>query len=148
MVIMACVALNTSLSRHLATLFRAGKTCLRAFLTMTGVMLAALFTARLANIGAQSADVRGKLAAARHGGGREPADRRAVHIRTNTVGHHGRIGFCQACSRTMITHFGATVAGCNAVGILLMSHGHILAKNGLEWRSKPPRRSQQVPCRL
>jgi hypothetical protein len=114
------------LSRHSTALFRAGVTRLRAFLAMICVVLHALVTARLADIGAQRTNVRRKIAAACHGCGGQSTDRRAVDIGANASGHHGRIGFCQTCRRTMITDFGATVTRCNAAGILLMSHSSFL----------------------
>jgi hypothetical protein len=63
------------------------------------------------------------LAAARHRGGGQLADGRAVHVKGDASRHHLDVVFLQACGRAVVAGSGALVAGFDAGSVLLVRHG-------------------------
>ncbi|MEY4641910.1 MAG: hypothetical protein RLZZ227_1904, partial [Pseudomonadota bacterium] len=89
---------------------------------MLVVVLRADGSAALADIGAELAQLRGKLAAARHYLGGQAAQRRTVEIDADAVDHVCNMAFVEARSRTVITGGGAGVTGFDAVEVSGMWH--------------------------
>lgn len=81
---------------------------------MVHLVLAALFLAVLANLGAGFADKRDHAAVTRHAGRRETTDFRTVDVQRNAFGHGIDVGFVQAGVGTTVASQGAGLTGGDA----------------------------------
>lgn len=116
------------LPRHVATFFGASLTRLGTFLTMRMRMVGAFGCARFANLRTQFAYRRGKLAAARHEPGGEPAERGTVDIERDAARHRLHVVFLQTCCGAMITGGRTVVTRFYAAGKFFMGHGMLLRR--------------------
>jgi hypothetical protein len=107
---------------HTPALFRASLALVSAALTMIDVMFAALVAARLANVGANAADLVHESRTAVHERGRRPAKLRAIPVQPNAFGHFFHIHFAQASVRAVFTFLGTFHAGFDAGSIFLVGH--------------------------
>ena len=78
---------------------------------MLHLVLGALVTARLADLGAKLAERSGEFAAPGHEGGSQATDLCAVHVECDAARHHLDVVFLQAGRRTHVAGVGAGVAG-------------------------------------
>ena len=90
---------------------------------MIVIVLFALLGAAFANVGAESADLRGVDAPARHEAGRKAANRSAVGVVTNAVSEHADMLLIQAGSETMVAGICTSVAGVHAGLMMFVCHG-------------------------
>ena len=90
------VGIASSSVRRLVEFLRADMAGPGARLTVIDRVLGALFTACLANLCAQPADLRHELASAGHEAGGDPTDRSAVHVEGNASGHQVCVRLLQA----------------------------------------------------
>jgi len=97
---------------------------------MVSIVTGALASASVTNLCAQSADIPGKLAIARHVGCRQATDLRAVHIKPDAFGHHLHAFFLQTRRRAMVASDGASGARVDTGLVKLMSH--TVAPHGLD----------------
>jgi hypothetical protein len=79
-------------------------------------------TARFADVRANPADLAGELAAAGHVPGGKPADRGAVHVQPDALGHHLHVLLAKASGRAVVASIRTAVARVDARLVLLMSH--------------------------
>jgi hypothetical protein len=110
------------LIRHSFAFFSAVFASAGAALAMLVVMLAALFTAGPANLGARSAEVGGELGTARHELRGHGANQRAVSIEFDAACHHLHIVLAQAFTGAVFTFGGAFLAGFNTAFVFLVWH--------------------------
>jgi len=116
-----CV-LSSSHGGHLAAFFSALKACLGALLAMRHVVLGALVTARLTDVGTQGADSPGMFAATGHCRRSQRADLRAIHVQRNAPRHRLDVLLLQTGSRAVIAGNNTSVAGFNTIIEGLMTH--------------------------
>lgn len=100
-----------SSARHFTALFGATLTSLGAFLAMISVVFRALVAALIADLGAELADLLDELAVAGHITCGQTADCGAVHIQTDTVGHHLDVVFTKTGNGAHVAIVRAAVAG-------------------------------------
>src|ERR1041384_5916234 len=100
--------------RHLPAFFGAGAAGLGAALAVIHLVLPALRSARLADLRAHAAKVRGEARVARHEGGGEPAGLGAVAVKADAFGHHLHVALAEAGVSAVLAFLGAADAGLDA----------------------------------
>lgn len=80
---------------HLTAFLPAKSACFGASLTMLGLVLLALGTARIANLPAQPAQIGRESGTSAHEGRRTPTGFRTVPVESNTFGHSLDVLFAQ-----------------------------------------------------
>lgn len=102
---------------------------------MRHLVLGALVTARLADVGTQGADSPGMFAATGHCRRSQRADLRAIHVQRNAPRHHLDVLLLQAGSRAMVAGNNAGVARLDARIKCFMTHfntpGYFIQKSSL-----------------
>ncbi len=94
-----------------------------ARLAVVDLVFCALVCTGVANFRASHADRAAHFTAARHVGGGQAADFRAIDVERNAVGHFFGIGFTKAGYCAIITGIRADLAGFNAGLKYRMCHG-------------------------
>ena len=89
---------------------------------MIHLVFTALFAARVAYLGAELADLRGKLRAAGHLAHRKGANVSATAIEFDAADHHLDILFLEAGGRAVFARFHALVTGFYAVFVVFVRH--------------------------
>lgn len=110
------------MTRHLAAALGATPAGFCTFLAVIHRVLAALFRAGIADLGAQVANVAGKFAAARHHAGGVAANLSALDVERDTSRHCSDVLFFEAGGGAVIARIRAFLAGLNAVLVLLVCH--------------------------
>lgn len=108
---------------HRSARFRAFATGFGAPLTVVHLVPGTFFPARVANFGADPADLLGELRSATHERRRLPADRRAIPVEPNAFGHHLDVRFLQTSACAMFAFLSAGHALLNTRLMLLVCHG-------------------------
>ena len=109
-------------ARHRAALFRAASAGRGAFLAVAHRVLGAFVRAGVAGVRAHCADGGCEFTAARHRGGRQPADVGAFHVQRDASRHHLDIRFLKARAGAVRASNSARVARLYAGCVLLVSH--------------------------
>jgi hypothetical protein len=107
---------------HLAALFGTLVAGLGAFLAMLHLVLGALVTTGLADVGAQAANGFGMFAATGHQGCSQRADLGAIHVQRDASSHRLHVLLLQARSSAVIAGHCASVARFDAGIEFLMRH--------------------------
>jgi hypothetical protein len=105
---------------HNAADLRALAACARTFLTMIVVMLRALFSARVADLGAYVTNAFREVGAASHLTCRQQANVGAAPIELDAASHHFHIVFVQACGRAVFAGDGAFLARGDTVVVIVV----------------------------
>lgn len=103
-------------------------------LAVLHLMLSALLTTGLADVGAQAADGFGVLAVTGHCRCRQHADLGAIHVQRNATHHHFDVLLLQAGCRTVVARHRAGVARFNTGVVVLMRP---FESPGLIYEGKP-----------
>lgn len=91
-------------------------------------MPGALRAACHADVCAQAAELHGIRAVARHVGGRQAANRRAVHVKANAFDHHLDVVLAQTRACAVVASVGAGVAGFDTCLIPPRDHGRLSSR--------------------
>src|SRR5258706_7198719 len=116
------------LRRHAPALLGASLACFGAFAAMVHVVFFAFGFTRLADLGAEPADLGAELTRSRHVAGGEAANRGSIDVQRDATHKCLRIGLLQACGGAVVTGDRAGVAGFNTAGESFVGHRNLLSK--------------------
>lgn len=96
---------------------------------MIVLVLLALCTAGVTDLGAKATQSRSELRATTHPAGSRPADFGAVPIQSNALGHHLHVFLAKTCRSTVLAFLRTLNAGCDAGLKMFVGHSSVLSLN-------------------